>query len=303
VYIFLTALSTLVLCVGLWLDNEILSPVLRFWWLAIVAGYLAVCLLPPMTRLRVRWKLPMMVTGGVVILGIIVLFDDTLTIYLTGVVLLFILLFAEYLDIDTEAGKSSSSISLVALVAFALLILPVAINRVVVKLPNLSADTYLTVYSTLNEQPDVNAVFSNLIDDHLELTVGLGTQFYFQQPHEAPLLKIEILREGIVVRILSISYQSRIAYLSLPLFHIEGDALERLVISSKGNRFNMEMEGNRLLVNQLELTTPVWIQLPHMDSHKISLKNHALAVLVRWLVWLIICFALIKWCPENRRAE
>lgn len=233
----------------------------------------------------------------------ILIFDDVITLYLCGAILLFGSLAVLYL-LNTPDGRSiRPHLGVAALIAIGLLILPIAVNRVVVKLPNLSAGTYLTLHAFGDSKPGLSAQFFNRVDDHHELTVNLGTQLYFQQSHDAPRLRVDILRDKIVVRILSIRYDTRLAYVYLPLFEISGDSLSALEAADMNASFRLKMEPGRLLIDRLDVTTPVWIQLPHMEKHVMTTGQTAAVLSARLLLWILICFGLISWAPRNSAKE
>ena len=290
--IFATAIAA-----GHWLESDLAMGAGWFWWGGLVAGYLLVCLWQP-AQLH-RFRLPITGVSGLLLLGVVYFYDATMTIYLSGVILLFVWILTRWLD-GSSLGRQRL-IGVIVLVSLSLLVLPVPINRITVKLPNLSAGTYLTIYASPEQEPGLDSVFFNRLDDHQELLAGLGTQIWFTQETAAPLLKIDILREKIVVRILSITYETRVAYLDLPLFSVEGEALLQLSDSGLGQPFQHGMEKNRLLIENLAVDKPAWIQLPPMEAHSLSAKDHAVIVLVRLLVWLIVALALLKWTPLSRR--
>lgn len=275
----------------------------RFWWVTVVAAYGLLCLGSPILRLHSRWQFLISATCGSLMLLSLLIFDDVITLYLCGAILLFGSLAALYL-LNTPVGRSiRPHLGVVALIAVGLLILPIAVNRVVVKLPNLSAGTYLTLHASGDSKPGLSAQFFNRIDDHHELTVNLGTQLYFQQSHDAPQLRVDILRDKIVVRILSIRYDTRLAYVYLPLFEISGDSLSALEEADMNASFGLKMEPGRLLIDRLDVATPAWIQLPHMEIHAMTTGQTAAALSARLLLWLFICIGLISWAPRNSAKE
>ncbi|MGB5709078.1 MAG: hypothetical protein WBM41_19890, partial [Arenicellales bacterium] len=248
-YKALVLLFSAVLCAGFWSDNTIHSLIPRFWWLTVVAAYGLLCLGSPILRLHSRWQILISATCGFLMLLSLLIFDDVITLYLCGAILLFGSLSALYLLNTPDVRSIRPHLGVVALIAAGLLILPIAVNRVVIKLPNLSAGTYLTLQASRDRKPGLSAQFFNRIDDHHELTVNLGTQLYFQQSHDAPLLRVDILRDKIVVRILSIRYDTRLAYVYLPLFEISGDSLSALEAADTNASFGLKMEPGRLLID------------------------------------------------------
>jgi hypothetical protein len=290
-------LTSLSLSLIFLIDSSIIGFVGWLWWIPLVIGYIWLCVKSPVVHLSPHWRFIVAFGCGVMMMLIALVYDDILTIYLCGVTILFGFLAARYLDPDSVISSSRFQITVMVLVTISLLILPVSINRVIVKLPNLSAGTYLTLYDSIKKDADLSAQFFNRIDDHHELTVSLGSQWYFQQPHQAPRLRIDILREKIVVRILSIRYDARLAFLHLPLFEISGDSLSVLEAVEPGAPYRLQMEQNNLLVDRLEPGKPAWIQLPHMDDHTLSVWDHAKVLLVRALLWLMVCFGMISWAP------
>ena len=303
VFYFVTiVLISLLLLIGYWLDNEILSPIFRLWWLPLIAAYVGLSVRAKQSDLSKLWKYLIAGGSGCLMLLTLFLFDDILTIYLSGGVVLFCHLTIEYLCNDTSPARDRSMLVTIVLVAISLTILPVSVNRVVVTLPNLSAGTYLTLHESEEDVADLSAQFFNRIDDHHELTVSLGSQWYFQQPHQAPRLRIDILRDKIVVRLISIRYDTRLAFLHLPLFEISGDSLKSLEAIDGDASIRLHMERDKLLIDRLETDKPAWIQLPHMENHTLSSANYFLIWLVRLTLWLLICFGLISWSPTATRS-
>jgi len=282
-------------------DNTIVGPIGWLWWIPLVIGYIWLCAKTSVLRLPPHWRSIVAFGCGFVMMLTALIYDDILKIYLCGVIILFGFLAARYLDPDSDISSSRFQITVMVLVTISLLVLPVSINRVVVKLPNLSAGTYLTLYDSSEKNTDLSAQFFNRIDDHHELTVSLGSHWYFQQPHQAPRLRIDILRENIVVRILLIRYDARLAFLYLPLFEISGDSLSVLETVENSAPYRLQMEQNNLLIDRLEPDRPAWIQLPHMDDHTLSIWDHAKILLVRFLLWLMVCFGMISWAPILRK--
>lgn len=301
IYFVTIVLISILLLIGFWLDNEIDSPIFRFWWLPLIAAYIGLCVRPQLASMPIIWGFLLGAGSGCMILVILVAFDDTLTVFLSGVVILFCHLALEYLGDNASSAPARFKFLTLVLVAISLLILPISVNRVVVILPNLSAGTYLKLHGPEEELADLSAQFFNRIDYHHELTVSLGSQWYFQHPHQAPRLRIDILRDKIVVRIISIRYDTRLAFLHLPLFEISGQSLMLLQAVDKGAPIRLRMEGDNLLIDRLTTDTPGWIQLPHMENHTLSSENHFLILLVRLAVWLLVCFGLIGWSPAAPR--
>ncbi|MGI9319027.1 MAG: hypothetical protein ACR2QW_17000, partial [bacterium] len=150
VYKSLVALIALALLIGFWQDNSIGSSLSLLWWIPIIVAYLYLCLNSPISHLPPRLQYAVAGVSGVLILLSLYLFDDVLTVYLAGAIILFGLLVTRYLLDGDRSGSRRSQLAVVLLIAGSLLFLPVSVNRVVVKLPNLSAGTYLTL-----DQPGV----------------------------------------------------------------------------------------------------------------------------------------------------
>jgi hypothetical protein len=292
VYSILVIVVGAALAAGHYLDNDIPGGFGAWWWVGLVAAWL-VAGFSGMLR-QAPYRVPIAVIAGLLLGLIIRFYDATMTAYLSGAVMLFALLLGRRLA-GGQAGRAAALVTLG--VAISLTWMPVPLNRVTVKLPNLSAGTYLSLYTAPDRKPLQDGRFFNRLDDHQELIVGLGTQIWFGTPHDAPLLKVDILREKIVLRFISVRYETRIAYLDLPLFSLEGEELMRLADSGIGQPFGLQMEKNRLLIDRLRVDNPAWIQLPHMDDHALPLKNHAAVILIRLLVWLIVVLGLIRWSP------
>lgn len=290
-------LASLALLVIFLLDNSIDGPVAWIWLVPIVIGYTLFCFGASVAAISNPWRLFFVIASGLLMSLVVLIFNDTLTIYLCGVILLSFHLAAVYSRKGGLLTSNRFELIVILLVATSLLLLPVAINRVVVKLPNLSAGTYLTLYNDGDKSAGPGRQFFNRIDNHHELNVSLGSQLYFQQPHEPPRLRIDILRDKIVVRILSIRYDTRLAFLHLPLFNISGNSLESLKPVGVDATYRLQMEQNNLLIDHLDTVSPAWVQLPHMDHHTVSIRDHVKVMLARLLVWLIVCFGLIKLAP------
>ena len=302
-YVLMVALIASLLVVGFWIDNEIISPISRLWWLPLIAAYAGLTMGSRFALLPIPLRSSIAGGCGLLMLLTLTIFDDILTIYLCGATILFCHLAAVFLVKNGSPPSARLMFVIIVLIAVSLFILPVSINRVVVKLPNLSAGTYLTLHESERASADLSAQFFNRIDDHHELTVDLGAQLYFQQPHQSPLLRIDIHRDKIVLRILSIRYDTRLAFLHLPLFEISGESLLSLQVIDKGAPIRLQLERQKLLIDRLEVDNPGWVQLPHMDIHTISGKNHFLILLVRLIVWIIVCFGLISWAPTAPKRD
>ena len=298
-YIVLVFVLGAAFCAGWYLDNEIPGGFGAFWWLGLVVAWFIVVLSPALRQARYR---VLMVSVAAIVLGIIILFyDATMGTYLSGVVLLLMLLLARHLG-GGAGGRAPTWAALA--IALSLTWMPIPLNQVTIKLPNLSAGTYLSLYATPDREPLQDGRFFNRLDDHQELLVGLGTQIWLDYPFPAPLLRVDILREKIVIRIMAISYESRIAYLDLPLLSVEGEALMGLKDSGLGAAFGTQMEKGRLMIDRLQVDNPAWIELPDLDNQQVSLKNRIVVILVRVLVWLIVAAGLLLWSPflMRRRA-
>ena len=290
-------LASLALLFIFFVDNSISGPLGWLWWIPLLIGYIWLCFGASFAAISNPWRTGFAVVAGLLMFLIVLIYEDTLTIYLCGAILLFFHLAARYFTKDGPITSGRYQSAMILLVVISLLFLPVSVNRVVVKLPNLSAGTYLTLYNYGDKRAGPGRQFFNRIDNHHELNVSLGSQLYFQQPHEPPRLRIDIIRDKIVVRILSIRYDTRLAFLYLPLFEISGDSLSVLESVDASAPYRLTMEQNNLLIDRLETENPAWIQLPHMVHHTLSIEDHVKVLLTRLLVWLIVCFGLIRWAP------
>ncbi len=297
----LVAFFAAALGVGFWLDNAILHPILQFWWLLLVAAFLLLCIQLPESRHRFIQPPLIVATTGVLALLSIWLLDDVMTIYVVGAIFVTAAGVGNYTA--TYPGTGFNQVidkPLMILIAITLVILPVSVNRILVKLPNLSAGTSITLLENKEAIADLDARFYNRINDKLEIEVYLGSQFYIDQPHEVPLLKIETGINKVVVRLLSISYEHRLAYVDLPLFELKEERLLDLQLVSDSAPVEMEIDRIFLLMSGFKVGDPVLLQLPHMDSHEVSLGNRLLIVVFRLLLWAIVCFSVVVWFPRER---
>ena len=286
-------LSALALVAAFLLNNAIPGQIGRYWWLPLLAAFIYLCLRPRCRLLPPRHRATTILSSAAAIGFVVWYFDDTMAAFMVGAILLFVLLLAHHITGHKSPPQKKESAVILGLVGLSLIWLPISVNRIEVTLPNLSADTYLTLYQSSTDKPAMDARFYNRIDDHLQLTVGLGTQIYFDHPHPAPLLEIEILRQRIVVRIISISYQYRIAYLDMELLNLSGDALTQLQPARPDADFRLQMEREVLLVDHLTTNQSARIQLPTLPQQRLPLGSQVLICLVRLMVWLIIGFAMI----------
>jgi len=300
VFSALVAIFTVALGAGFWFDNAITHSYLQFWWVPLVAAYVLLCTQLPTTVHRVLSPATIASTAAILVLLSIWVFDDVLTVYLTGAIYLIAWGVAVYAANPGMIQSTSHNRTLVALIILTLVILPISVNRIQITLPNLSAGTTITLHESVEVTPDLDARFHNRLNDKFEIEAYLGSQIYFQQPHDAPMLEIETSLNKVVVRLMTISYQHRLAYLDLPLFELRGDDLLKIEVTEEGARVNAERDRAFLLLTGFEPGKPVWLQLPHMQHHDIALSNHALIVLYRVLLWLIICFAISVWLPRGQ---
>jgi len=294
VFNILVAFFAAVLGVGFWLDNAILHPILQFWWLFLVAAYLLLCVQLPESRHRFILPSLIVTTTAALTLLSIWLLDDVMTIYVVGAVFLIASGVGNYAA--AYPGTAVNQVvnrPLVILIALTLVILPVSVNRILVKLPNLSAGTTLTLLENRNAVANLDARFYNRINDKLEIEVYLGSQFYVDQPHELPQLKIETGINKVVVRLLSISYEHRLAYVDLPLFELKEEGLLTLAPTDESAPIEMALDRIFLLMTGFKVGDPILLQLPDMGDQEVSLGNRALIVLFRLLLWGMICFALL----------
>jgi len=301
VFNILVAFFAAVLGVGFWLDNAILHPILQFWWLFLVAAYLLLCVQLPESRHRFILPSLIVTTTAALTLLSIWLLDDVMTIYVVGAVFLIASGVGNYAA--AYPGTAVNQVvnrPLVILIALTLVILPVSVNRILVKLPNLSAGTTLTLLENRNAVANLDARFYNRINDKLEIEVYLGSQFYVDQPHELPQLKIETGINKVVVRLLSISYEHRLAYVDLPLFELKEEGLLTLAPTDESAPIEMALDRIFLLMTGFKVGDPILLQLPDMGDQEVSLGNRALIVLFRLLLWGMICFAITVWLPCER---
>ena len=296
---FTPILVVIILAIGFILDAET-GGYAQFWWVPILFILLTAAIWQPFQNLST--VLHLAVSGGITftLLGIIVFLDDTMTIYLVGAILLFGLLGIRYYNGKIQKVLRKEIILVFLAIMLSLIWLPISINRVVVTLPNLSAGTYITIHKSMDDKPILDSRFYNYIDDHLRLPIHLGTQIYFQSPHDAPLLSIETLRERIVIRILSISYQYRLGFADLSFFEMDGEGLLALEQLNPNAAYRLQMDENALLIDNLNTEKPALVQLPHMDDHNISILEGLLVRAARVVFWCVICFALIFLCPSRR---
>lgn len=299
-YVLLVILFAAAGSVAFWMDSQISHSPLQFWWLAIVAAYLLNCLDIALRDLGPRVRLLLAACSGLLILVCIHLFDDLLTAYLCATALVVSNLAGWHLETVQGAKQNRVTSVVLAMLVIALVLLPLSINRVEVRLPNLSAGTSLTLVTDSDERPSLDAEFVNRTDDHLPLTTYLGTQIYPGEGQSAPRLRIDIIRDFIVVRIISIRFQSHIGFIDTTLF---GAELERLIETNKDAGYAMEMEGESLLITGLEVGQPAMIQLPAVDTYRFSLKERILSTVIRLLLLALIWYAVLAWAPRHRSGE
>ncbi len=284
-----------------WFDNAITHPILQFWWLLLVAAYVACCLTLPESVHRFISRIQIAVVSAVFVLTSIWVFDDIMTIYFSGVILLVSWGLGAYAATANGLQTDALNRTVMVLVSVALVILPVSVNRILVKLPNLSAGTSITLYESEGITPNLDDRFYNRMNDKLEIEVYLGSQIYFEQPHEAPKLKIETSIAKVVVRLLSISYQHRLAYMDLPLLELTGEELLQVKLSERGGTVDMEMDRIFLLLSGFKVGEPVWLTLPSLESIELDTMNRLLIGFFRLLLWLVICFATSVWLPRAHK--
>lgn len=300
-FLILVACFATALGAGFWFDNAIAHSVYQYWWVWLVLGYIVFCWQLPKTSHRSINRMLIATVSAAILLLVIWYFDDVMTIYVTGIVYLTAWGVGCYSTSSRDGQFSTLNRPVTVLVTIALIVLPISINRILVKLPNLSAGTTIALQESESSKPDLDAIFYNRINDKFEIEVYLGSQIYFQQPHETPKLKIETTIPKVVVRLLSVSYQHRFAYLDLPLFELTEDDLLRLELTSDGVSVEIVRDRIFLLLSGFQVNEPVWLKLPHMESHEINLANQGLIVFFRVLIWLVICFGIAIWLPKPAR--
>ncbi len=291
-YFLLVIVIAAALGAGSNLDNDIPDGVGAWWWIAMVAAWLGLGFSAAMRDSE--WRTPIVLGSGLVMGLAIWLTDATMTTFISGVALLFALLLARWSGGGTSRGTAYVVWGFVAL---ALVLMPVAMNSITLKLPNLSGGTYLTLYSQPDEKPLWDGRYYNRLDNHNEVYAGLGIQTWLGYPHDAPLLRIDILREGIVLRIISVTYEARLGFLDLTLMKLEGEDLMQLESSDLSPSIQRQMRRNMLLIDQIPFEEPGWIRLPPLDETNIPWQSHAMAIAVRLLFWLILALGLFYWSP------
>ena len=280
-------------------ENEIQHAVYQFWWLPIVVIYLAFALKWLQNEQGNRLAaIVIVIAAGLlpVILGW--LFHDTMTTYLSGAWFLILAAIYFYLH-STERAEAVKYYRLTgALITISLILLPISINRISVKLPNLSADSYFAVYQSVDKKPIQSAHYFQRIDDHEDLKFYLVTQVYFEQPHEPPLLQLKIGREHIRILIQEIRYEYAVGFFKLSLFKMIGGELDQIKLAPESDPARFEVPPRiGAIIDQFKVGDTVWLQLPHMAEHEIELQQQAAVRVVRFLFWLLIWGAIIVWRP------
>ena len=298
-YPVLIAILATVIGIGFWIDNEITHPIMQFWWLALPLA----CLVSYRTlpEYGVTWigRTSVAIISALLIILCLVALDDLMVIYLVGVICLVTCCTSDYMVGESSDRGNASVVAVVIAVLLTLLVLPVSVNRILVKLPNLSAGTTLTLSESRDQLPKLDARFYNSINDHLEIETYLGSQYYLGQDYQPPLLRIDTTIKKVVIRLLSISYQHRLAYVDLPLFEIEDEDFSRVEIAENSGPARLGKDRIYLLVDKMVPGESVWLQLPGIEGLKISLLDRALVVIFRWLFWGMLVLAILVWAPRR----
>lgn len=288
------------MAIAMWLENKILHGAISYWWLLLVAAYLITALDVSLRNLQHRDRL-LLAGAGVCIVAFVVLFGQLLTVYLSATLLIAISLSAWHRE--SGQGRKFTRVILLALVclAVALLVLPTTVNRVEIRLPNLSAGTTFTLLNPSDQRDFLDAQFVNRKDDHSELKVYLGTEIVPGSGGAAPRLRIAIERARIVVRILSVRYQSHIAFFDVTTGEWSGRDLTRLIELNPDSPASLEMEGERLLISNLTVDTPLTLVFPGTDRYRFPGKVWFLSMLIRLLLLGLIGYAAVVWAPRAGR--
>ncbi len=285
-------------------DSVINHPVLQFWWLLIIAIFLLFVFQPAIKNNAnsIRGKLIIGFAGLIPAL-IVWLFNDLLTLYLCGAWFLLLLANLNYLCPATVSNKKLLA-KVTILIGIALLILPISINRISILLPNLSGGSHFAVFTSMDEKPPRSAYFYRRLASRNALKIYLNTQVYFNQDHQAPLLRLSIDREHIVIAIQNIIYEHAMGFMKFSLQKFNEGNLGGLTLTPNSDKVYLtNPDGYGVVVQGMKIGEEAWIQLPHMDNHQFPTRDQMIIYAVRLFFWALIWLGIWSWRPRKMDAQ
>ncbi|MEM7194973.1 MAG: hypothetical protein AAF402_08485 [Pseudomonadota bacterium] len=281
-------------------ESTVSVALFSWWWIPQVAAFALVgWLVSKSTAVSVTVKLIAIFCLGVAVLLIQWVFYDTMTLFLSGALILGFLVIAKHWIANDITAIRCFQLT-VALISVSLVVLPVSINRITVKLPSLSADTRLELQAGVEAKPVQSGRHYQHVDSPGELKIYLSTQIYFQQPHDPPVLKVSIERERIVVVLQDIYYEYAVGFLKLSLRKIFGADLQSIKPAQGSDDFQMVIPPTGgLKLEQFKVGDSILLQLPNMADHKLSWKDRLIVPVGRLAFWLFAAFLIWHWRPQR----
>lgn len=267
------------------------------WWLPLVASLFVLQLrIASETKLSNFTKQTLILSSGFISWLSVVVFNHTGTVFFIGGWLLILYYYVVFMS-GNEPNKTTSQL-LFGLVALALLLLPVDINRISIKLPSLSPLAYFSIHQVQGDQPILSSHYYQRLPSYEEMEVLLSAKYHPRNSSSAPLLKITSDQDGIVYVLQDIQYRHTLGLFKKTFFSVGEKNMSNLTVLPDSDPADIDYPeiGGMRIVNLWENET-MWIQLPAMQDGALSFKDQSMVRLVRLLIWLFAFWVISSWRP------
>lgn len=183
---------------------------------------------------------------------------------------------------------------------FALLLLPVGVNRITLQFPSLSGQTHFSLHQEIGDSPISSSHYYQRIANHEEQLIHIASEYYPSDSEHAPWLLIRDDQEKVIFVIQDIFYEHVLGLFKLSLYKIGETNMNKLILDPASDPvtfFYPENGGTRL--ENLKIGEEVWITLPKIPDGAIGTKEKGIVLLVRIVFWLLISLTIISWRPTR----
>ena len=204
-----------------------------------------------------------------------------------------------YLCRSTENSKKPFLI-IGALVSLSLLLLPVGINMVSVKLPDLSGMTHFTIYNDLDDHPIPAAHFYQSRVNFEEQWINLSSKYFPEKNTAAPLLELRNDQEGVKFFIENIKYRHSLGLFDKTLYDINARNIQKITPHpASDTTIITHPKLGGIIIEGLAIDNKIWLQLPRIPEGSISTSDKATIITMRLLFWLLVIAAVAVWRPRQ----
>ena len=293
-------LTIILLAVAFHFDNNINHTIFRFWWIPIIAGfvYLQIRIVNDIACSAKSKQ----IFNGVSIIAVllfVLLFNETATLFLCGIWMLITTATKLYLCRSAENSKKPF-LTIGALISLSLLLLPVGVNMVSVKLPDLSGMTHFTIYNDFDDHPISAAHFYQRQVNFEEQWVNLSSTYFPEKNTDTLLLELRNDQDGVKFFIENIKYRHSLGLFDKTLYDIGAKNMHKITPHPASDATTITRpELGGIIVEDLAIDNRIWLQLPGISENSISNSDKIIIITMRLLFWLLVMTAVAVWRPRQ----